>query len=443
MSRTTPERTPESLQREIEQLRRQLAEAQETIRAIRSGEVDAVVVDAAEEPKVFTLDAVDRPYRLLVEQIEEAAAMLTVEGCILAHNEAFARLLGCVDEDLNGRMLEDFVAAPALNDLKALMKRGLGARVEGEIALRRRDGGTTQVCVEIRALHEGVAGTCLVLTDITEQKRHERLVADEALARSILEQIADAVVVADRTGVVLRASRAAHTLSGTNPIGRRFEDVFRLTLLSEGDSGRPVDMRPAWRGETIRGWEVEFARRDGQRAELLVGAGPLVTAEGKVLGSVVTLTDITALRAAKTELRRRAAELQEADRRKDEFLATLAHELRNPLSPIRSALEIMQLKELHDPYLRKCHEVIGRQVQQLTRLVDDLLEVSRIRSGKIQLHKERIDLATAVARAVETTRPIVDARRHRLIVSVPGTPVWIHADLMRLSQVISNLIHNA
>jgi signal transduction histidine kinase/CheY-like chemotaxis protein len=193
----------------------------------------------------------------------------------------------------------------------------------------------------------------------------------------------------------------------------------------------------------LRGWEVGFTRPDGRRADLLLAAGPLVAAGGETLGAVITLTDITLLREAQDELQRRATALQEADRRKDEFLAMLAHELRNPLSPIRSSLEIMHLKALDDPLVRKCRDVIGRQVQQLTRLVDDLLEVSRISSGKIQLQMDRVDLVAAVGRGVETSRPKVDAKRHRLSVATAEGPVWVRADLTRVAQVIGNLVDNA
>ena len=135
--------------------------------------------------------------------------------------------------------------------------------------------------------------------------------------------------------------------------------------------------------------------------------------------------------------------LREADRRKDEFLALLAHELRNPLAPVRNALEIMRLKGLTDPDLTWCREVIERQTVQLTRLVDDLLDVSRITMGKIRLRVESVTIDQVVAGAVETSRPIIDARRHRLSISMPEGPVRVQGDLARLTQVLANLLNNA
>ena len=136
-------------------------------------------------------------------------------------------------------------------------------------------------------------------------------------------------------------------------------------------------------------------------------------------------------------------DVQENDRRKNEFLAMLAHELRNPLAPIRSAVEILQMLHLDNETLQWAEEVISRQLEHLVRLVDDLLDISRITGGKIQLRMEPIDVSTAVARAVETSRPLIDERRHQLSVKIPSDPIWINADLVRLAQVLANLLNNA
>jgi signal transduction histidine kinase/ActR/RegA family two-component response regulator len=143
------------------------------------------------------------------------------------------------------------------------------------------------------------------------------------------------------------------------------------------------------------------------------------------------------------ELRVRLGQLSGADRRKDEFLAMLAHELRNPLAPIQNALEILQLPNASPAIVAEAEEILGRQVQHLVRLVDDLLDMARISRGKIELRKERIALETIVARAIETARPLIDAREHELTVALPPEPVTIEADPTRLAQVISNLLNNA
>jgi signal transduction histidine kinase len=153
------------------------------------------------------------------------------------------------------------------------------------------------------------------------------------------------------------------------------------------------------------------------------------------------------LRQNNLELERRVAErteaLEAADRRKDEFLAALAHELRNPLAPIRAAVEVMRLKGTADAQIENARGVVDRQVEHMTRLIDDLLDLSRITRDRLVLRTSRVQLADVVAAAVETSRPIIEQRGHTLSVDVPNRPVWIEADPARLAQVLSNLLTNA
>ena len=136
-------------------------------------------------------------------------------------------------------------------------------------------------------------------------------------------------------------------------------------------------------------------------------------------------------------------ELQDASHRKDEFLAMLGHELRNPLAPIRNAMQILRLKGAADPELQEVAEMVERQIQQLTRLVDDLLDVSRVGHGKINLQMKPVDLKTVVALAIEISRPLIDARKHVLKVSLPRQAVEVEGDPGRLAQVVSNLLNNS
>jgi signal transduction histidine kinase len=142
-------------------------------------------------------------------------------------------------------------------------------------------------------------------------------------------------------------------------------------------------------------------------------------------------------------LRQRVEQLAVMDRRKDEFLATLAHELRNPLAPIRNSLHILRMSGGGGPAVDRVHEMMERQVNHMIRLVDDLMEVSRITRGKIELRKERIELAAILRSAVETSRPLIEAARHELAISLPAEPVMLDADPVRLSQVVANLLNNA
>jgi two-component system CheB/CheR fusion protein len=152
---------------------------------------------------------------------------------------------------------------------------------------------------------------------------------------------------------------------------------------------------------------------------------------------------VTPLKIAEAALREQQTALSEADRRKDEFLAMLAHELRNPLAPIRNAVAATQRLDAGDPRLPQMHAVIARQTEQLTRIVDDLLDVARITQGRIVLRREIIDVATILAQAIETSRPMIDARQHALDVVLPGDALFVDGDPARLAQVVSNLLNNA
>jgi signal transduction histidine kinase len=143
------------------------------------------------------------------------------------------------------------------------------------------------------------------------------------------------------------------------------------------------------------------------------------------------------------ERKRLEQALVTADRRKDAFLATLAHELRNPLAPIRTAVDTMWLRPLEDETLLQCRDVIGRQVEHLTRLVDDLMDISRITRGNIKLERKPVDISDVVRRAVETHRPLFDTRHHELVVDLPATPLAVEGDLTRLAEAVGNLLNNA
>jgi signal transduction histidine kinase len=153
--------------------------------------------------------------------------------------------------------------------------------------------------------------------------------------------------------------------------------------------------------------------------------------------------DITGRKHLEEELRRRLEQLAEANRRKDEFLALVSHELRNPLAAVRHGLQVMSQLGKDDTPLDKVRAVMERQVGHLSRLVDDLLDASRVTWGTIRLRPERVSLAAVVQEAVEISRPVIEARRHQLSVSLPERLVWLEADRVRLVQVLTNLLHNA
>jgi PAS domain S-box-containing protein len=182
--------------------------------------------------------------------------------------------------------------------------------------------------------------------------------------------------------------------------------------------------------------EIEIVRADGTVVYVQNDVQPLFDTHGEIYGCVSVCVDLT-------ERRRAESVLRDADRRKDEFLATLSHELRNPLAPIRTALEVMRIAGGDVEVVEKARATMERQVLHLVRITDDLLDVSRITQNKVELRRERIDLRSVLHSAADAVRPLMDAKGQSLILELPRQPLWMDADSTRLSQVFSNLLNNA
>src|SRR5262249_18891729 len=270
----------------------------------------------------------------------------------------------------------------------------------------------------------------------------ERRQAQEALRQSEERYR----VLAELAPLIVWAGRADGFITYCN---RRWFDYTGLTMQqSEGDGwaaaappergGRVLGggRRAAAAGGGYGGGAPVRRAAGGQYRFHLTGGLPVRDGAGRVTQWVGVALDI--------EDRRQAEEvLKEADRRKTDFLAQLAHELRNPLAPVRNGLQIMRLAKGNPAAVARAQEMMERQVQQLVRLVDDLLDVSRINRNKIELRKERAELGAVLARAVEISRPQIEANGHRLTVEPPPGPVHLEADVVRLVQVVTNLLNNS
>ena len=189
-------------------------------------------------------------------------------------------------------------------------------------------------------------------------------------------------------------------------------------------------------GERIEHFETVRVTRDGRRLDISLTISPVRDGEGRIIGASKVARDIT-------ERKRAEEAIRDADRRKDEFLALLAHELRNPLAPLRNGLEVMRIAASDAIAVAQARDMMERQLGHMVRLIDDLLDVSRISRNKMELRRERVLLADVVQSAVEAARPLIDAAGHTLAVSLPREPVSLDADLTRLAQVLGNLLTNS
>jgi PAS domain S-box-containing protein len=238
--------------------------------------------------------------------------------------------------------------------------------------------------------------------------------------------------LASAEGIILHANQTELALLGYS----REEYVGHHITAFHADPAVGDEMlRRLREGETLENEEVTLRARDGSLRHVLISSNVLWE-DGQFIHTRCFTRDITLRRNAEEALRR-------SDRLKDEFLATLAHELRNPLAPIRHSLEILKLAGPASPVSERVRDMLDRQVNHLVRLVDDLMEVSRITRSNIQLRKETIDLRDALRSAVESSRPMIDGSGQSLTIDLPAQSVWVDGDMVRLTQVFTNLLNNA
>jgi PAS domain S-box-containing protein len=302
------EPTRKELLKELAELRLRLEEAEDTLSAIRHGEVDALVVSGPEGDRVFTLKGADHSYRVLVETINEGAATLSRDGKILYANRRLADLLETPLEKVIGSSMPDYVTSQDRSWFEALLQlRQEDNRGEARLMAAGGREVPTFLSVSLLPLEDAPDKLCLVVTDLTEQKRQEAILAAGRLSRAILEQAEQAIVVLNDQGVITQASQAAQRLRGGNPLLQNFAEAFPLRLQVKGDGTNfQEDVFPltgVLQGVIYQGVEAVLPRRDGQELHVLLNAGPLLDESGAVRGGIVSLTDITARKRAEEELR--------------------------------------------------------------------------------------------------------------------------------------------
>ena len=442
---TTP-KTHQELLDENERLRLRLEEAEAVVEAIRNGIVDAVVVNSAPGESVYTLEGADRPYRLLVEAMQQGVAVLNPEGVILYCNPCLAVLFKMSVEKVTGCAMASFVAETDQATLTDVWWNVENGAPQKEVRLRRHDGTTFPATLAVSALP--LRKFCLLVTDLSQQRLYEDLLVSKAALldseiryRRLFETAKDGVLILDtQTARITDANPFMSELLGYSHAHFLNKELWEIGLFTD-KSANETAVRELQQKGYIRYEHLPLETDRQLRVEVEVVANSY--REG--LHSVIqcNIRDITERSRLEKLMQEQAEALADLHRRKDEFLAMLGHELRNPLAPITNAVQLLRLQKNKDKLQDKACTIIERQVGQLTRLVDDLLEVSRITTGKIRLQQERIALNGIIESAVETTRPLMDQRRHELTVSPAPQPIWLHADAARLEQVVVNLLTNA
>ena len=383
-------------------------------------------------------------------------------GLIVRYNERAAELwgrrphLGETDEHFCGAyrlFWIDGTPLPHANTPMAqVLKTGEPVR-DQDVMIERPDGSRVMVIVNIDVIRDdqqNIVGAVNVLKDVTERKKTEARLAhvqheSERLRRlyeTILATIPDFVYIFDLNFRYTYANDALLKM-----LGKTWDEAIGKTCLELG--------YPAWHaakhdreltqvlttGRPVQD-EVPFIGTHGLRIYDYIFV-PVFGANGEIEAIAGTTRDVTERKHMEQELQSRAEELAEADRKKDEFIALLAHELRNPLAPVRNGLRILELAENDPQTLSQVRLMMERQLTHMVRLIDDLLDVSRMNRNKLHLQKHRVSLQEVINNAVEATRPAIEAANHSLTVSLPDKPIFLDADLTRLAQVFSNLLSNS
>ena len=438
---------------ELDALRARLQEAEETLEAIRLGQIEALLVNTSAGPRVYTLEGADHRYRRLVETMNEGALLVSPSGLIVYSNAAFARMLATPLEAIIGRMLREFVDSAARPSCDALVAAGQSKAVAEELTLRGQKGAAIAAFVSMSPSEQNEQGVSVIVTNLTPQKRNQEIVASERLASSILDQAAEAIVVCNPEGVVIRANRTARELAAGQALRRHVLAAFPL----QDPSGPRHPALQALAGEVAVSVETALTVPGSTPMYVLCTAAPLLNERRQVLGCVMSMTDITkqkqaeaeridlleAERAARTAAERARAEAEASNRSKDEFLATVSHELRTPLNAIVGWSRLIASGSLPDERRAHAVQVIRRNADAQARLVEDLLDVSRITSGQLRLDVQTVEPARVIAAVIESVRPALDAKEITLQAEISAEDTSVLGDAARLQQVVWNLVSNA
>ncbi|HEU4873878.1 MAG TPA: ATP-binding protein [Pyrinomonadaceae bacterium] len=517
---------------EVIELERRLQEAEETLRAIREGEVDALVVDSPQGEVIYTLTSADYPYRLMIDEMNEGAVSVSPDSYILYSNRNFAHILGLPEANASGVPFGDYIVPGLREQFLQDLQRAKEQSIRREYTLSPGDGREVPVLMSFAKLQPQTNSIGIVVTDLTAQKALEEKLRqaknnlEEQVAertKELRESEARLFGILEHSAADLKAMRRLNEIGAycaveANDVASCLEEVLKVAIDITGADKGNIQLldnnTDTLRLATQSGFEEPFVEffecvatgdtacgvalltkqrvivEDITESEIYAGRPsleamreadilavqslPLMSSLGKVLGIISThfcnvhrpseqelrLMDLLARQTAdylerkrvegeREQLLEREHELretaEEANRLKDEFLAIMSHELRNPLNVILGYAELLlRMDEIKkSPNLHRMADAVKRNAVAQSKLIRDLLDLSRLRSGKLELNRETVSPVVSIQNAIETVRIDADSKDIEIAVVPPDEVLFVQADPVRLEQIIWNLLNNA
>jgi len=395
-------------------------------------------------------------FRVTLHSIGDAVITTDLHGHITALNEVAESLTGWSRDDALGQPLDrvfnivnEVTRQPVENPATRALREGVVVGLANHTLLIKKDGQECPIddsAAPIRNELGYVSGCVLIFRDVTAQRLLDRDRANQLLTArllaSIVESSNDAIISKSLDGTIQSWNAAAERLFGftaEQAVGKHISLIIPPERIAEEDA----IIARLKHGQRIEHFETERLRSDGRHITVSLTISPIKDDAGNVIGASKIARDMSERKRLEDSLRKLASDLSEADRRKNEFLAMLAHELRNPLAPMSNMLEVLKHSGNNGGVVKQAHDTIERQLAQLVRLVDDLLDLNRITYDRLELRRSDVELAMVVQQAVEVARPLIDAAGQKLTIDLPDEAIYLNADRARLAQVFGNLLNNS
>ena len=382
----------------------------------------------------------------IIESSNDAIISKTLEGIIQSWNAAAEQLFGYTAEEAIGKHISLVIPPERISEEDQIIANlQAGRRIEHFETVRvRKDGQRIIVSLTISPIKDdsgNVVGASKIVRDVTERKRTE---SERQNFVTVVENSTDFIGICDLQGIPFFVNHAGLEMVGLDDIEQARRTPVAEFFFPEDQGPIMNEFFPKVLENGHGEIEVRFRHfKTGEARWMAYKVFTLTDSSNKPVGLATVSQDVTERKRLTDDLRRLAIDLGETDRRKNEFLATLAHELRNPLAPMSNMLEVVKRADGDPQILERAHQTIERQLDQMVRLVDDLLDLSRITHDRLELRRSEVELSSVVQQAVEVARPLIDSAGHHLTINLPDEPIYLNADRARLAQVLGNLLNNS